>query len=328
FVVVLKWGVLGALLGQLVGSGIGALPAHWIVVRRFRGASGPLAVWEHVRSALAFGLPVLPHILAMWVLNLSGRMVLLNLHSKEAAGVYSLAFTLGMLVHLGGISLISGFGPLYYARADEPAFRAELPRLLGRYVTVHTWTALCVACLSQDVLYLFIRRNADYHAAGPLVVWIAFGYWWFVTFYQLGFTVVEAKRQTRWSAALSVPAALVNLGLNHWMIPRYGALAASISTLVAFCLMAILTLILARRLADLPFPYVRIGIGVALACGFFLLVGRWSLPQAPMVSLLTKFGLLCVFGLLLAGTQGLTPQALVRWLRSIAPGGGRRAETA
>ncbi|MGH7527767.1 MAG: lipopolysaccharide biosynthesis protein, partial [Gemmatimonadales bacterium] len=84
-VVVLRQGALGYLWGGVVGA---ALAAIWYSAIAFKNMRLTLRRGVLV-SALAYGLPLVPHALAGWVLELSDRAILARFVPLAEVGVYS-----------------------------------------------------------------------------------------------------------------------------------------------------------------------------------------------------------------------------------------------
>ncbi len=86
---------------------------------------------DFARRALDFGLPLLPHSLAGWLLSVSDRWLLGLLLGVAAAdalaavGVYSLGYQLGYAVSLVAISFNAAWLPFLYRVGDGPAERAS-----------------------------------------------------------------------------------------------------------------------------------------------------------------------------------------------------------
>jgi O-antigen/teichoic acid export membrane protein len=69
---------------------------------------------------------------------------------------------------------------------------------------------------------------------------------------------------------VTLAAGAANIGLNLWLVPRYGAIAAAWSTLAAYAMLLILTWWSAERLHPFPYEYRRLGLMAGLALALFL----------------------------------------------------------
>ncbi len=314
FVAVRKAGALGNLQGQLLAGIVIAVVSHGLVLPWLTALRDTGFVWAHFRTACRLCIPYLPHAMCMWALNFADRWILQKTSLAEL-GTYSLAYTLGMLVHLFGLGVMSAYAPVYFQRAGDVGFRTSLPRLLSVSIGLYTWVAVSVSVLAPEMLALLAPRA--WGATAHLVPWIAAGYWCFVAIYQFCLTVLEHHKRTEWTILLTGAPAVANIALNWVLVPRLGALAAAINTLVAFGLMALLSLLVSRRLDPVPFPWLKVAAVVTLG----VLTGAagltWlTLPQA-IPALLLKAALLVGMGIAFVRVIGFTLSELVAFVTAI-----------
>ncbi len=257
FVVILQKGAAGSLKGQMIAAGIVAVVANIMLLR----ASYPWRLTKtglvNLRYAFFLAIGYLPHIFAMWLLNVSDRWILARFSvSMSEVGIYSLAFTVGSLVLLGGTSMLSAYAPVYFKNADDPNFRQPLRKLLAGYVALHTISALAVSLFAIEFLRVMTRES--YYGAAFYIPFVALGYWFFVAIYQVCLTVIENAKLTKLIPVLTIPPAIFNVVANILFIPKYGILAATINTLIVYFQMAVLSVIVSRRIDRLPFAWSKI----------------------------------------------------------------------
>lgn len=304
FVAVRRQGALGSLRGQIIAAVVIAVVSHLIVLKRSWPLRAPWISRKHLVAALRLCVPFMPHVLSLWLLNVSDRWVLSYFVDLSAIGLYSLAYTLGMVVPMFGTAMISAYSPIYYRRAADESFRSQLPRLLCLYLLVHTWIALAISLLAPEILRLMTQPA--YYQAAALVPWIAAGYWFVVGVYQLSFAVISHHGRSEWTILLTGPPAITNLVLNWLFVPRYGIWAAAMSTLLTLFLMAGLALFFSRRLDKLPYSWKAIGqmVAVAVATGWVGLT--WLSLSNLSLAVLTKVLLLVLTGIWMARISGIT----------------------
>jgi O-antigen/teichoic acid export membrane protein len=102
---------------------------------------------------------------------------------------------------------------------------------------------------------------------------------------------------------VTLAAGAANIGLNLWLVPRYGAIAAAWSTLATYALLLILTWRSAERLHPFPYEYRRLGLMAGLALALFL-TGRLLPFPSPALEVAGRvlLWLAFPFGLLALGT--------------------------
>ncbi len=298
FIAVRHQGALGSLYGQVIAAAIVALISHGAVVYYSRLR----LEWRYLRDALKLCLPYVPHVLCMWVLNISDRWILGHFVPLFLLGIYNLAYSLGVTIQLFGESLAYSFQPLYYENASQISFRTKLPKLLAIFLLLQTWVALAVSVFSPEILR--IMAKPDYYKAATLIPWIAVGYLFLSGIYQPAVIVLTYYKRTKWMILLSGPSALFNVVLNWLFIPRYGILAAAINTTLACMLIAVLAVYLSRKLDKLPFPWIKLGQMLFVAVATYWVGNIWFSPHSFGTVILIKGILLTGAGILMAYIAG------------------------
>lgn len=287
-VVFLRLGLLGVYLGGLASSLI-CLPVYAYLL----GHDVHLGVeWRHVRTALVYGLPLVPHMLAHWVINLSDRVLLQRLASTSAAGLYSLGYNFGMIMQFIVGTINTAWVPYFYQlnreRGEEEA-RAQTGRLFTYYAAVVGFLGLLLALFGGDLLRLMAGR-AFWPAAQVIPVIVAT--YLVQGLYFMTVNGIFLKNRTPLLPAITGLAAVVNVGLNLLLIPRLGMMGAAWGTLAAFLVLTALTVGVAQRLYPVPFERRRVA---KVALVYLLVWGACQtlVPAAP-AALTTPLRLLAV----------------------------------
>jgi len=132
-------------------------------------------------------------------------------------------------------------------------FAIGLPAMVG--------LALLAPNIADVVLGKAFRETA-----AALIPWIAFGVFLScMRAYHLDLAF-QLSQHTVGQIWVALGAAVVNLGLNLWWIPRLGLMGAAYATVVAYAVALGISLFLGRRLFSMPFPTkeaFKIGLAVA-----------------------------------------------------------------
>ena len=130
----------------------------------------------------------------------------------------------------------------------------------------------------------------------------------------MGWPRVSVAVAVSWLVALSIA---LNIGLNLVFLPKFGAVAASVDTLVCAAAVSVGYLVLVAR---------RTGVGVPgrllarLLLAFGLLCGSWFGVQYGLHRALAwwlEAGLMAAaFGVIALGTGVVQPQELLSWRRN------------
>lgn len=228
-----RWGLSELFLGQLaigtVLAGVPVIAAGWLWLKdRSRTVSSPAFT-----SLLAYTLPLIPHAVGQWVISGSDRFIIKWFDGDAAVGLYSLAYTAGMVI----LILNTGLGmvlPQEIVRHYEDWKTGPRRRqLLGMYsVAAVIVLGLSFAVLEIDRRYLHFTGCNDSDL--PLLVGlIGTGLYCHGLYYIYG-NFYFYHRATGQLAVQTLIAALVNVMLTLALVPWLGPLGAAISTLVSY----------------------------------------------------------------------------------------------
>ena len=302
-VVVLQWGVVGWMLafaaaaGALLVRGLIVLSHPWS--RQMHG--------RHLASALAFGLPMIPHALAHWGLSLSDRVILGAYLDSAAVGVYYVAYLFGLPISLLAVALSQAVQPIYARASLVGGQNQQISRSASDQLVACVVATMAVATLGPPAIEAFLP--VDYAPAATYVPWIALGYGLYAMYFVPMNSVTILSGKTRWVWVVTVFAALVNIGLNLLLVPLVGAIAAAINTVVGYAILVAGISIYMFRVAEsqirLDIPRIGTGFAIALAGS---VVGMNVSPESPMLQLLLRGGLVAVvIGLIVLVWIGAMP---------------------
>jgi O-antigen/teichoic acid export membrane protein len=288
-VVVLGLGAAGYLAGGVIGS-VAAAPAFVATTLRrsdlrWRG--------DVVRSALAYGTPLVPHALAAWTLELSDRAILQRFVSLAALGVYSLAYQFGVLMNVVGTAVNNAWTPFVFRRLNEG--RTDAASSLSQIATYFTaaigWVGLAIASLSGDAIALL--TPPAFHGAIPLAPWIVFGCTIQALYYVPG-NLVLAKGRTSRLAGVTGVAALTNVSLNLLLVPTFGVIAAAWATFASYEVMLVLAWAAGQQAFALKYQYPRLArIGLVVMLTFA--GGRVIGSDGEALAILARVALVAAF---------------------------------
>jgi O-antigen/teichoic acid export membrane protein len=281
FLIVLQRGPGGALAGQLVG-GIGVVAVTALILVRL---PSPRFDADQARTALRIGLPLMPHAVAAWVLNLSDRLLigaligLPALAAQAAIGIYSFGAVLGQGIALVALSFNAAWVPFWLTRGDGD----HGPRLLRETTTLFigglALLTVAAGSLAPEVTRVFasLRWGLPARPAQDVITIVSLS----GLIYGLYFMLVSTlflRRRTAALPPLILTAAAVNVASNLVLIPRLGITGAAWSAVAGYATLSALTWWYASRSYPIQLDLPRlgaIGLGAAAAIAVSRLV-RWE----------------------------------------------------
>jgi O-antigen/teichoic acid export membrane protein len=192
-----------------------------------------------------------------WVLTTGDRYLINYYMTAKDVGSYGMNYSLWSTPYIVLNGWLEGLTrPLLYQRATRQEWRAVRRIIIQRTVTggalAVAGTGLLYAC-SEVIGRVMLGPAYD---AGPgLMLMLSAGHCFFVIAYSINALFLALKRPGVILLASGF-GAVANVGMNIYLIPRYGLLGAGWATLLAYCLWAAVlasaAILVMRRLAGQP----------------------------------------------------------------------------
>jgi len=272
---VLHWGVSGVIIANGCGYACIVICTLPIIVLRV----GIKIRADILQNLLSFGLPLVLNFVAYWILQLSDRYLLSRFTSLAETARYAVAYTLGSAI---SVVIMGPFALAWPASVFAIAKREDATRV---FTLVFRWFSLFLLFSAfglslVGVWFLNWLFPVAYHSAAFVIPIVAISIALYGVYYIFK-SGLDIKRKTWLISVYTTFAALVNIALNLFLIPRYGAMGAALSTLVAYTALATVAYIVNRRIY--PIPY-EVGLFLmALFVGIALYMGSDFLAQAQSI---------------------------------------------
>lgn len=287
FVVWLRMGVWGAFLGTLAGTALASAVNLWLTAREIDWKFD----WAPVRRALAFGLPLIPHLLSHWAINYFDRLLIQRFASTSEVGLYSLGYNFGLIMSLITGSINTAWAPFFYninKEKGEERAKAEVARLSTYWLMLVGFAAAALAALGPELLR-FMAAPA-FWGASKVVPVIVLSY--FVHgMYFMAVNPIFYKERTGVLPWLSGAAAAVNIGLNFLLVPGYGMMGAAWSAVAGFAVLFAMVIIYSRRIYRVPYEYGRCAATLCVLASAWLATTLVGI-DSPALALLAKSGII------------------------------------
>lgn len=315
-VVLFRWEALGKLVGDLVGVAI-ALLVLVFLVRPVRRPPGGFSRTAFTR-ALRFGLPLVPHLLAMWALAGIDRFFVAGQISIEAAGIYDIGYRAGAVVAFAVAAVNLAWGPIVFDLAPEGD---DSEGILGAHYTFIlaglSLVTLAVSLFGNTIVA--VLGGAAYGEAVDVVTPIALGYM-FYGVYGLASHAIFYGNATRLLPLLTISAGGLNILLNLGLIPVFGFRGAAYATLISYCLLGLVAQWLGRRFIAYRLDRVVLGGAavslIALLGGYEVLLKDALHARSSALEVALETGLVvlhaAVITVALTVTHGTTIRELIR----------------
>lgn len=258
FVSVLKIGVLALVLSTAIVYFLQLVLFGCCVKTRFSFSFIDRVL---IKKMLHFSLPLVPTVVATWILNLSDRYVILYFLGEGEVGIYGIGGRFITLVNM----IVSGVSMAYttfaYSNVDNPEAKKQYSSVLNLMYVLLAGIAFIISLFAKEIVQLM---------AAPAYA-LAYEPMRDMMFAQVIYAIstitsygIYFKKKSGYALISTTIAAVVNLVLNFMLIPKFGIAAAAATTLVGYVIMFLINYVVSQKLYPCDYGIRRIGLNMAL----------------------------------------------------------------
>ena len=246
------------------------------------------------RELLKFGLPFLPVLLMMWVIDLSDRYLLGQFTTLTEVGIYSLGYKFGQCMTFVVTAFTLAWAPLRFKILSL----ADPQIIYGRIATFYLAGAGCIWLALALAAHAIIALTSppEFARSAIFIAPVAMAYLIYGLFV-IAVTGIGVTKNATSLPVIAVAAAMLNIGLNILLIPRLGSIASAYATIVAYVALTLGSLWASHRLYPINYEYRKMALIFAamlvLGIGGSLLDAHFGWPLALAIAI--KVALLVLY---------------------------------
>lgn len=226
---------------------------------------------DYWKYAIAFCVPLVPHLLSNVILGSSDRIMIKNMCGAEDAAVYSLAYSCGMIISVLFNALNQAYEPWLFDRLNVKDY--ESVKKISRYYLVFFVFIIEGAILLSPEIMLIMGGKAYAEAIYVIPpVMVGYGCKFVYTFY---INSERFEKKTAYISLGTIISAVFNVVLNLIFIPIFGYMAAAYTTLAGFLMLVFMHYIMSKKMNiagayDNRFMFIMVFLMIVsgIACQF------------------------------------------------------------
>jgi O-antigen/teichoic acid export membrane protein len=231
--------------------------------------------WKY---SLLIALPLIPHNISGLVLAQFDRIIIGKYIGNSAAGIYSFAYNMGMILSVVWASLNKAWVPWFYEKMDSKSYE-EIKEKYKYYLAFFSIITFILIYISPEIGKLMSSRS--FWEGLRLVPIIMISYY-FCFLYSLPANVEFYTKKTYYISAGTFAAGFVNIILNLLFIPRYGYSVGAWTTLISYVLLFIFHYIVSQKvfstkLFEIKYFIYSISFIVCISLLFYVTMNFWLL---------------------------------------------------
>lgn len=257
-VIYLRKGVLGAQLASLISS---ALVILYSFITFTKHQYNYHFSWIWAKKLMQYGYPLIWAGLASWLFVGADRFFLLHFKDLTDIGYYSIGNTFSQPINLINTAVQMSYGALIFSifsrdkTIDKTETKDAAIESLRIYLIIALMTALFLSVFSYNILSIVTTKK---YLPGALAIP-------FLAFSAIASQCVQLTsiglflNKKNWHYTfLLIVAAIVNIILNLFFIPKYSYFGASFTVFFSNFLYFILILHYSNKFFKVPYSYIKI----------------------------------------------------------------------
>lgn len=206
---------------------------------------------EYIKEALTFGIPLIPHIVGIFLLNSIDRLVINTKIGLEETGIYMVAVQLS-----GSLALIfDAFNKAYVPWLFEKLKQDKIEEKKQIVLYTYLWFIALIASSLLGFLigpWLTIKiAGANYAQAGEVIGWLILGQT-FGGMYLMVTNFIFYSKRTGLLSLATIASGLLNVLLLIFLINIIGLKGASIAFCISMGIRFLLTWWVAQKVHPMP----------------------------------------------------------------------------
>lgn len=181
-------------------------------------------------SALKFNIPLIPHYLSGTILSVSDRIMIGKIIGDDKAGIYSLAYSLSMIMTIFNSVIFQTLEPWLYKKLKENETK-DFSKIMYPSLVGIALLNLILIGFAPEIIKFFAPQQ--YYEAIWIIPPVAMSVYFMFSY--TFFAVFEFYyEKPKYIAFATFLAAGINIILNYIGINRFGYLAAGYTTLICY----------------------------------------------------------------------------------------------
>jgi O-antigen/teichoic acid export membrane protein len=207
-----------------------------------------------------YGFSQLPSEVSSWLIGFFDRVLLNKMQSPAAAGIYGMGHTLGSIPSVMFTSINKAFTPYvfkHYKDAEEGSVESlnEAAAITIKLEGILTAIVVMLIILSNNIVALMEPRYLASSIVMPLVliaIWIDCNRILFM------YPMVYNIKYIKIKSAIWIISAVIDVGLNIYLIPRYSIFGACFATIISFCLSFLLIFYFSNKAMEIKYDKIKL----------------------------------------------------------------------
>lgn len=229
FIAVFYWGIEGMLSAMIIGRVVATF-VYIICLKLWQYIDLKKINIPKIKEMLKYAIPLIPNRVSWLIINLSSRIVIMNIMTSGALGIYAISSKFANLM-----DMIYGF---FYqswkessARVLQSNDRDDFYNLVYKYLKSFMYSIVLLITSFMPIIFKFLIADTYLEAILYVPILLLATYFSNISGFYGG--IFTAYKDTKIMGTSTIVAAIINLVLMFIIINFWGLYAVAISALIA-----------------------------------------------------------------------------------------------
>lgn len=252
--VLIKYFSLGA-QGRIIGMFLGALFIFGFQYINYMSDFKIDFSFNYLKKALFLGTPMILTGIMGNIINYSDRLVLGHFLDLEVVGIYSLAYTGGMVLKVFINSYINSWTPNFYEIIEKNKKDTRIRSNLESFIAVLVVISLTGQLFGKEIIYYILPKSyLDTVRFLPYIIsaMIIQGFYHYLVLF------LHHYKDSKYTPLTTFLTGFINLSINIIFIPLYGPMVAVWSTILSFLINVLIYFLIIKFKYKISFNYFKL----------------------------------------------------------------------
>lgn len=214
-----------------------------------------------LKELTTFSLPIVPSSIALWIVNLSDRMVIIHYLGSAANGIYAVSNKIPTLYNTAYNVFNLAWTETAARTSDDGDPSEYYSNLFDTLFKFLIGAMLAIIAVTPLLFTLLVKGDFKFAISQVPILYFGVFFNSLVNYYSGIYIALKRTKQVGISSAVG---AILNLGINLMFVKSIGLYAASISTALSFMIIAVYRAYDLNKVITIKYDKKRIIIGLAL----------------------------------------------------------------
>lgn len=200
---------------------------------------------QYWKTSLIISIPLIGHSFASQILSVSDRMMIDNMIGTAEVGLYTILYSVGTLSMILWSAMNTSYVAYLYQNIDNPNKNKDIRNSSASLLILFSIVVILISLFSPEIVKILATDKYSEYVGivSPIIAGIYLTS--VANFYS---NILVYERNTWLIMGSTCIAAVINIALNYFLLPKFGFQIAAYTTLIAYIVYALMQAICANYL--------------------------------------------------------------------------------